>query len=131
MCVLSRSVMSDFATPWAAAHQAPLSMGILQGTNTRVGCHAFLQGIFPTEGSNPGLPHCRWMLYCLSYQGRTKARKEFVKRKYSSINSYTKVENIWSWVTGRLMGTQRIYRSEKISEILLDNSRMRKEEREY
>ena len=29
------------------------------GKNTRVGCHALLQGIFPTEGSNPGLLHCR------------------------------------------------------------------------
>ena len=33
-----------------------------------VGCHALLQGIFPTQGSNPGLPHCRWILYYLSHQ---------------------------------------------------------------
>ena len=31
------------------------------GQNTGVGCHALLQGIFPTQGSNPGLPHCRWI----------------------------------------------------------------------
>ena len=31
------------------------------GKNTGVGCHALLQGIFPTQGSNPGLPHCRWI----------------------------------------------------------------------
>ena len=37
--------------------------------NTGVGCHALLQGIFPTQGSNPGLPQCRWILYCLSHQG--------------------------------------------------------------
>ena len=36
------------------------------GKNTGVGCHSLLQGIFPTQGSNPGLPHCRWILYCLS-----------------------------------------------------------------
>ena len=30
--------------------------------NTGVGCHFRLQGIFPTQGSNPGLPHCRQML---------------------------------------------------------------------
>ena len=30
---------------------------------------ALLQGIFPTQGSNPGLPHCRQILYCLSHQG--------------------------------------------------------------
>ena len=28
-----------------------------------------LQEIFPTQGLNPGLPHCRWILYQLSYQG--------------------------------------------------------------
>ena len=51
--------------------------------NTGVGCHFFLQGIFPTQGSNPGLPHCRQTLYCLSYQGDTntmlwKGRKRTV-----------------------------------------------------
>ena len=35
------------------------------GNNTGVGCHALLQRIFPTQGSNPGFPHCRWILYCL------------------------------------------------------------------
>ena len=38
------------------------------GKNTGVGCHALLQGIFLTQGSNPGLLHCRWILYCLSHQ---------------------------------------------------------------
>ena len=32
------------------------------------GKHTILQGIFPTQGSNPGLPHCRSILYCLSHQ---------------------------------------------------------------
>ena len=35
--------------------------------NTRMGCHALLQGIFPSRGSNPGLPHCRRILYHLSH----------------------------------------------------------------
>ena len=39
------------------------------GKNTGVGCHALLPGIFPTQGSNPGLPRCRWILYCLSHKG--------------------------------------------------------------
>ena len=39
------------------------------GKHTREGCHALLQGIFPTQGSNPGLPHCRRILYCLNHQG--------------------------------------------------------------
>ena len=37
------------------------------GKNTGVGCHALLQGIFPTQGSNPGLLHCRQLLYHLSH----------------------------------------------------------------
>ena len=32
-------------------------------------CHFLLQWIFPTQGSKPGLPHCRKMLYGLSHQG--------------------------------------------------------------
>ena len=39
------------------------------GKNTGVGCHFFLQRIFPTQGSNPGFPHCRQRLYHLSHQG--------------------------------------------------------------
>ena len=39
------------------------------GKNTGVAFHALLQGPFPIQGSNPGLPHCRQILYCLSHQG--------------------------------------------------------------
>ena len=39
------------------------------GQNTGVGNLSLLQGIFPTQGSNPGLPHCRRILYQLSHQG--------------------------------------------------------------
>ena len=38
------------------------------GQKTRMGSLFLLQGIFPVQGSNPGLPHCRWILYQLSYQ---------------------------------------------------------------
>ena len=69
MCVLSHSVVSDSATPWTVAHQAPLVHGDSPGKNTGLGCHALLQGLFPTQGSNPGLLHCRWIIFCLSHQG--------------------------------------------------------------
>ena len=59
-----------FATPWTVAAQAPLSMNS-PGLNTGVGSPSLLQGIFPTQGSNPGLLHCRQMLYCLSHEGST------------------------------------------------------------
>ena len=38
------------------------------GKNTGVGYHTLLQGIFPAQGSNPGLLHCRQILYCLSHR---------------------------------------------------------------
>ena len=40
-----------------------------QNTGPAVGSLSFLQGIFPTQGSNPGLPHCRQILYQLSCKG--------------------------------------------------------------
>ena len=59
--VKSLSPVRLFGTPWTVAHQAPLSRDS-PGKNTGVGCHFLLQGIFPTKGANPGLPHCRQTL---------------------------------------------------------------------
>ena len=42
------------------------------GQNTGVGSCSLLQGIFPTQRSNPGLPHCRWVLYQPSHQGNPR-----------------------------------------------------------
>ena len=42
------------------------------GKNTGVGCHFLLQGIFPNQELNPGLLHCRKILYQLSYEGSPK-----------------------------------------------------------
>ena len=39
------------------------------GQNIWVGSLSLLQRILPTQGSNPGLPHCRWILYQLSHRG--------------------------------------------------------------
>ena len=39
------------------------------GKNSGVGCHALLQQIFPIQGLNLGLSHCRWILHHLSHQG--------------------------------------------------------------
>ena len=44
------------------------------GKNTGQCCHSFLQGIFPTQGSNPGLLHRRWIVYPLSHQGSPSGR---------------------------------------------------------
>ena len=68
-CMLSRlNWVQPCAIPLTVACQAPLSMGF-SGQEYGVDCHALLQGIFPIQGWNQGLLHCRWILYCLSHQG--------------------------------------------------------------
>ena len=42
------------------------------GQNTGKGCLSLLQGILASQGLNPGLPHCRWILYQLSHRGSPK-----------------------------------------------------------
>ena len=58
--------LMDCSLPGSSVH------GNSSGKNTRGGCHALLQGIFQTQGSNPGLPHCRWILYHLNHQGSSR-----------------------------------------------------------
>ena len=47
----------------------PYSPWSSPGQSTEVGSLPLLQGIFPTQGLNPGLPHCRWIIYQLSHKG--------------------------------------------------------------
>ena len=54
----------DYSPPDSSDHEMDSP-----GKNTGVGCHFLLQEIFPTQGLNLGLPHCRQTLYCLSHQG--------------------------------------------------------------
>ena len=60
----NRSVVSDSLRPHGlhSPWHSP-------GQNTGVGSLSLLQGIFPTQGLNPGVPHCRWILYQLSHRG--------------------------------------------------------------
>ena len=56
MCVHAKLLQScpTLCNTVTVACQAPLSMGILQARILEVDCCALLQGIFPTQGSNPG-----------------------------------------------------------------------------
>ena len=65
----SRSVASNSLRPHELWPTRLLHPWNFPGKSTGVGCHFLLQVIFPTEGSNPGLPHCRQTIYCLSHQG--------------------------------------------------------------
>ena len=64
----SRSVVSDSLWPHGLQPTRLLCPWDFPRKNTGVGCHFLLQGIFLTQGSNPGLLHCRQMLYRLCYQ---------------------------------------------------------------
>ena len=57
----------DCSPPGSSVH------GILQARILGVGYHSLLQGIFPTQGSNLGLLHCKQILYHLSHQGSPDA----------------------------------------------------------
>ena len=81
----SHSVMSDSLRPlWNSPGQIP-----------GVGSLSLLQGIFPTQGSNPGLLHCRWVLYQLSHKG-TPRILEWVAYPFSRGSCWTRN---WTWVS--------------------------------
>ena len=65
----SRSLCLTLCDPMDRSLPGSSIHGDSPGQNTGLGCHALLQGIFPTQGPNPGLPHCRQILYQLSHQG--------------------------------------------------------------
>ena len=67
LCLVTQSCPTlchpvDCSSPGSSVH------GDSPGKNTGVGGHALLQGIFLTQGLNPGLPHCMWILYRLRHQ---------------------------------------------------------------
>ena len=70
--MLNHSVMSNSVTPRTLAHQAPLSMGILQATILEWVAMPSSRGYLPDQGLNSGLPHCRWILDWLSHQGNPR-----------------------------------------------------------
>ena len=67
----SHSVVSDCLRP----HGLYIPWNAL-GQNTGVGSLSLLQGIFPIQGSNPGLSHCRQILYQLSHKGSPESEEE-------------------------------------------------------
>ena len=68
LCLVTQSCPT-FCNPMDCRQSGSSVCGASPDNNTGVGCHAFLQGIFPTQGPNPGLPHYRQILSHLSHQG--------------------------------------------------------------
>ena len=67
--------------------------------NTGVGSLSLLQGIFPTQGLNPGLPYCRQILYQLSHQGSPRIL-EWVAYPFSSGSSWPRNQTGVSCIAG-------------------------------
>ena len=72
------------------------------GQSTGEGSRSLLQGIFPTQGSNPGIPHCRRILYQLSHQG-TPGILEWVAYPFSSGSSRPRNWTGASCIAGRFI----------------------------
>ena len=125
VCMLSRVQL--FVTLWTIACQAPLFTGFSRqdresescsvvsdslrphrlyspwnspGQNTGVGGRSLLQGIFPTQRSIPGLPHCRWVLYQLSHKGNPRILK-WVAYPFSRGSSWPRNQTRVSCIAGK------------------------------
>ena len=78
-CEKKVKVPQSYPTLWDPMEKSP-------DQNMGVGSLSLLQGIFPTQESNPGLPHCRWILYQLSHKGNPRIL-EWVAYPFSSRSS--------------------------------------------
>ena len=78
------------------------------GKNTTVSCHALLQRIFLTQGSNSGLPHYRWILYHLSHQ-RSLRILEWAACPFSRGSSWPRNQTEVSCFAGRFFTSWAIY----------------------
>ena len=110
----SHSVVSD--SLWTHGLYSP---GNSPGQNTGMGSLSLLQGIFPTQGSNPGLLHCRWILYWLSHKGSPRIL-EWVAYPSSRRSSQPRNWNGVSCFAGRVF-TNWVIR-EVLKKEILDSS---------
>ena len=92
---VSRSVMSHSLRP-----HGPYTPWYSPGENTGVGSLSILQGIFPSQGLNPGLRHCRQILYQLSHKGSPRIL-ECVAYPFSSGSSWPRNWTRVSCIAGR------------------------------
>ena len=97
MCLVVQSCLTlcnsmDYSPPSSSVNSP--------SKNTGVGCYAFFQGIFPSQGLNPGLLHCRWILYQLSHKGSLRIL-EAVAYHFSSGSSWPRNQAGVSCIAGR------------------------------
>ena len=88
------------------------------GKNTGIGSLSFLQGNFPTQGSNPGLPHCRRILYQLSHKGSPRIL-EGAAYPFSSESSQPRNRTRVSCIAGRFITNWTIRKALQMSSMSL------------
>ena len=91
------------------------------GQNTGVGSLSLLQGIFPTQGSNPGLLHCRWVLHQLSHQWRPRIL-EWVVYPFSRGSSWARNWTGVSYITGRFFTNWVIREAHTVTRVALQGA---------
>ena len=109
MCLATQSCLilcdpRDCSLPGSSLH------GDCSGKNTGVGCHDLLQGIFPIQGSNPGLPHCRWILYHLSHQESPKCQTRGEIKYLFLITNHSVIESVPRGLVKLLCGVGFIFK---------------------
>ena len=92
----SHSVVSDSLLPHGL-----YSPWNFPGQKSGVGSLSLLQGVFPTQGSNPGLPHCRQILYQLSHKGSPRILGWIVTYSFSRVSSWPRNRTRVSCIAGR------------------------------
>ena len=105
----SRSVVSD--SLWPHGLYSPWNS---PGQNTGVGSHFLLQGIFPTQGLNPGLLHCRRILSQLSHKGSSRLL-DWVAYPFSRGSSQPRSQTGVSCIAGGFFTNWAIREALKIS----------------
>ena len=101
--VVSNSLRSHgLCSPWNSPAQ-----------NTGVGSLSLLQGIFPTQGLNPGLPHCRWILYQLSHKESPRILEQ-VAFRFSRWSSRPRNRTGVSCIAGRFFTNWAIRKALKV-----------------
>ena len=111
----------DWSLGWCPTLCDPMDYGNSPGQDTRMGSLSLLQGIFPTQGSNPGLSHCRRILHQLSHKGSPRIL-EWVAYPFSSESSRPRNRTgvsciadgfFTNWATREALQNQRQHRQER------------------
>ena len=113
LCVLSRSVVFDSLWPHGLQPTRLLCPMEFSGKNTGVGSHSLLREIFPTQGSNPGLLYCRWILYHVSHQGLCAFnlhKSQKIVHVAKTVNSVTGMAALYAKLTLTLLTWKKIWK---------------------